>query len=224
MPTWIADPQQKLQGKEDVASPTVEIVAPLQGCCFPPKWSIGYSGAVCVLFLDGPNECTIISWPWDSGEDIDIFIFNLDISGENIITRNSCSKMRRWFRQGQVQFQCGPRGKRWPGILNVDPFLGPLLLGQVPDWTGFHYMFLFGRASSSPWTVKTADFFWRIYGMSYDELHVCHPSQAWKVDLVLVSAILGIYLIVEGLSAELILLGLNCIYGILGIITMKQAL
>lgn len=46
--------------------------------------------------------------------------------------------------------------------------------------------------------------------------------EAWKVDLVLVSAIVGIYLIVEGLPAELILFGLNCIYGILGIISVKQ--
>lgn len=43
------------------------------------------------------------------------------------------------------------------------------------------------------------------------------------MDLVLVSAVVGIYLIVEGLPAELILFGLNCIYGISGIITVKQA-
>ncbi|CAE7523011.1 SAC1 [Symbiodinium natans] len=47
--------------------------------------------------------------------------------------------------------------------------------------------------------------------------------EAWKVDFVLISAVMGIYLIVEGVSAELILFGLSCIYGFLGIITGEEA-
>mmetsp|Transcript_62618 Transcript_62618/g.149388 ORF Transcript_62618/g.149388 Transcript_62618/m.149388 type:complete len:809 (+) Transcript_62618:54-2480(+) len=47
--------------------------------------------------------------------------------------------------------------------------------------------------------------------------------QAWKVDFVLISAVMGLYLIVEGMSAELILFGLSCIYGFLGIITGDEA-
>jgi len=47
--------------------------------------------------------------------------------------------------------------------------------------------------------------------------------QAWKVDFVLISAVMGMYLIVEGMSAELILFGLSCIYGFLGIITGDEA-
>ena len=48
-------------------------------------------------------------------------------------------------------------------------------------------------------------------------------AQAWKVDFVLISAVMGMYLIVEGMSAELILFGLSCIYGFLGIITGDEA-
>ena len=48
-------------------------------------------------------------------------------------------------------------------------------------------------------------------------------AQAWKVDFVLISAVMGLYLIVEGMSAELILFGLSCIYGFLGIITGDEA-
>ncbi|CAK9047339.1 unnamed protein product [Durusdinium trenchii] len=46
--------------------------------------------------------------------------------------------------------------------------------------------------------------------------------EAWKVDLVVMSAIIGIFLIVDGLSAELILFGLSCIYGIFGVISKKE--
>jgi len=48
------------------------------------------------------------------------------------------------------------------------------------------------------------------------------PS-GWKVDAVLVSFILGIYLIIEGATAEIILIGLVCMYATAGIITAKEA-
>ncbi|CAJ1333920.1 unnamed protein product [Effrenium voratum] len=46
--------------------------------------------------------------------------------------------------------------------------------------------------------------------------------EAWKVDFVLISAITGVFLIVEGKPPELILFGLNAVYGVLGIIDAKQ--
>lgn len=48
-------------------------------------------------------------------------------------------------------------------------------------------------------------------------------TEAWKVDLILVSAIFGVFLVVEGAPAELILFGLSCLYGVLGIISSGQA-
>eukprot|EP00928_Gymnodinium_smaydae_P036019 TRINITY_DN25241_c1_g5_i1.p1 TRINITY_DN25241_c1_g5~~TRINITY_DN25241_c1_g5_i1.p1 ORF type:complete len:824 (+),score=83.70 TRINITY_DN25241_c1_g5_i1:95-2566(+) len=47
--------------------------------------------------------------------------------------------------------------------------------------------------------------------------------EPWKVDTTLISFIVGMYFIIEGISAELILVGLCSLYGALGIITVPEA-
>lgn len=66
----------------------------------------------------------------------------------------------------------------------------------------------------------------KIKGVEYVRTPKCSYQvvpPGWKVDLVLCVAIMGIFLIVEGFTAELILIGMGCLFACCGIITPKDA-
>lgn len=47
--------------------------------------------------------------------------------------------------------------------------------------------------------------------------------EGWKIDLVLISLVMGIYLIVDGCTTEMILFGMCCIYAAFGVISTREA-